>query len=119
MCTILPNILIIDDEPQILKLLSKVFSRRSFKIDTAKSGEEGIEKIESNDYSLILTDIKMPGISGEQVCNYLRNTKQKQTPIIGMSGTPWLLDHNIFNVVIEKPCSTSDLWEAVDKCLIN
>jgi CheY-like chemotaxis protein len=111
------HILIIDDEPQILKLLSRVLSKVSKNIDTANNGREGIEKIDSYDYNLILTDIKMPDISGEEVCHYLKVTNKKQTPIIGMSGTPWLLDHTIFNAVLEKPCSKDELLETVDKLL--
>ena len=111
------HILIIDDEPQILKLLSRVFSRYDFKIDTASNGREGIAKIDSYDYNLIITDIKMPDVSGEQVCNHLKDVKKKETPIIGMSGTPWSLDHTIFNAVLEKPCSKNELCKTVEKCL--
>lgn len=114
-----PHILIIDDEPQILKLLSRILSKIDLKIDTANGGREGIEKIELYDYSLILTDIKMPDISGEQICHHLKCTLKKQTPIIGMSGTPWLLDHTIFNAVLEKPCSNDDLLKTVDSFLSN
>lgn len=113
------KVLVIDDEPQILKLLSRILSKNDLKIDTASDGREGIEKIDSYDYGLIITDIKMPDISGEQVCHHLKNTTKKQTPIIGMSGTPWLLDHNLFDAVLAKPCLTDELLEVIDKFLIS
>jgi len=108
-----PHILIIDDEAPILKLLSKVLSREGYRIDTAENGEEGIKKIESNDYNLILTDIKMPGISGEQVAILLKDIKEKRTPIVGMSGTPWLLNEDMFDAVLAKPCSKENLFNVV------
>ncbi len=73
-------------------------------VDTAGNEEEGIKKIESKNYALILTDIKMPGISGDQVLDYLRNKIKRLTPVIGMSGTPWLLDQSDYDAVLPKPC---------------
>ncbi len=111
------KILIIDDDAAVLKMLSKVLSKKGYLIDTADNGEEGIKKIESNDYGLILTDIIMPGISGKQVAYLLKDIKEKQTPIVGMSGMPWLLDEDIFDAVLTKPCTNNDLWETVEMCL--
>jgi DNA-binding response OmpR family regulator len=67
------NILIIDDEPQIIKLLLRLLSKDNIHIDTAINGKEGIQKIDLYDYNLIITDIKMHGISGEQVCHHLKD----------------------------------------------
>ncbi len=69
------KVLIIDDETAILKMISKVLSRKGYCVEIAENGEEGIKKIESNDYNLILTDIKMPGISGKQVAYSLKDIK--------------------------------------------
>jgi len=51
---------------------------------------------------VILTDIKMPGIFGDQILDYLRNKIKKSTPNIGMSGTPWLLAESQFDAVLSK-----------------
>ncbi len=107
------HILIIDDEPMILKLLSKILNFSNFKVDTATSGEAGIKKIELNGYDLILTDIKMPGISGQGVLEYSRNSKKSSTPIIGMSGTPWLVKSNLFNGVLAKPFTKEELFSSI------
>ena len=102
-------ILIIDDELPILNLLSKCLTRNGYTVDAVESGEKGIKKIESNNYSLILTDMKMPGLSGEQVLQYLRYMKNNLTPVVGMSGTPWLLEQSSFNAVLAKPFSMKEL----------
>lgn len=106
-------ILVIDDETSILKIVERALSRNGYDTDTAASGEEGIRKIEANDYSLILTDIKMSGISGDQVLDYLRNTIKKSTPVVGMSGTPWLLEDKGFDAVLSKPYQIKELMDLI------
>lgn len=109
------KILIIDDEKAILKMLNQILSRMGFLVNTAESAEEGINKINSNPYDLILTDIKMPGMSGDDVFKYVRNHLNKSIPIIAMSGTPWLLGNSSFDAVIAKPCYKKDLVEVVSQ----
>ena len=108
-------ILIIDDELPILNLLSKCLTRNGYTVDAVESGEKGIKKIISNNYSLILTDMKMPGISGEQVLQYSKKIRKNLTPVVGMSGTPWLLDKIDFDYVLAKPFSIKDLLKVTRK----
>jgi len=108
-------ILVIDDELAILTMLESILSRKGYAVNTAVSGEEGIRKIENNEYSLILTDIKMSGISGYQVFDYLRNKIKKSTPVVGMSGTPWLLDQSNFDAVLPKPYHMKELLDLIHK----
>ncbi len=105
------KILLIDDEPAILKLLCRIFSE--YQVETADTGEIALNKIEATHFNLILTDIKMPGISGDEVRDYARDILLIQTPIIGMSGTPWLLDETKFDAILEKPISRDDLIRTV------
>jgi len=107
------TILVIDDETTILKMLKLKLTRLGFLVDTAGSGEEALMKIDSNRYSLILTDIRMPGISGDQILHYLKNEKKSAIPVVGMSGTPWLLERNDFDAVLSKPCSLRETEEVI------
>jgi CheY-like chemotaxis protein len=86
------RILIVDDSPLVLAQLSDDFAGE-FDIVTAESGEEAIEILEdpmrddicfSNIFDLIITDLKMPGISGFEVAKYVkgRNRVNKYTPVI-------------------------------------
>ncbi len=109
--TNMKKILLIDDEPAILKLLCRILSE--YQIEIAIAGEIALNKIESTHFNLILTDIKMPGISGNEVRDYARDILSIQTPIIGMSGTPWLLDETKFDAVLEKPILRDDLIRTV------
>ncbi|MBU1696227.1 MAG: response regulator [Proteobacteria bacterium] len=108
-------ILIIDDEISILKVSERILSRNGYGVDMAANGEEGIRKIENNEYSLILTDIEMSGISGDQVLDYLRNKIKKSTPVVGMSGTPWFLDQSNFDAVLPKPYSMKELLDCISQ----
>jgi CheY-like chemotaxis protein len=102
------KILIIDDELAILRMLKLKLTQLGFLVDTAGNGEEGLEKIDSNKYSLILTDIKMPVISGDQILRYVKDEKKSLTPVVGMSGTPWLLNQNDFDAILSKPFSLKE-----------
>ena len=58
------KILVVDDEPTILQFLSDVLTDKGHEVVTINSASDALEKVRSERYSLILLDIKMPGISG-------------------------------------------------------
>jgi len=107
------KILIIDDESGILNMLETKLTRTGFLVDTAKSGEEGLAKIKLNNYSLILTDLQMPDISGDKILYFIRNKKMSSIPVVGMSGTPWLLSQNDFDATLQKPFSLKELEDTL------
>lgn len=77
------SILVIDDEKDLLDLISYNLKREGFKVFTSDNGEEGIQLAETNTPDLILLDIMMPGMDGHAVCRNLRNNKAlAQTPIV-------------------------------------
>ena len=116
----MPNlILVIDDEIPVLKMLKIILTRNGFVVDTAESGEEGLKKIDLKNYSLILTDIKMPGISGNHVLEYVKSEKKNSTPIIGMSGTPWLFEQSNFDAVLAKPCTMKETMAVINQLIDN
>jgi len=66
------KILIVDDEPFILKSLSFVLTKEGFQIDTATNGLEAIEKIQEDKPDLVFLDIMMPKKNGMEVCQWIR-----------------------------------------------
>lgn len=79
-------ILIIQDSPSINAMLKFRLESGGFFVDTAETGEEGIEKIKKSQYQLILLDYNLPGMNGSQVCKILKGgEKSKDIPIIFMS----------------------------------
>lgn len=53
-----------DDDPLVLKTLSRFLTSRNFRIEAVRSGEEALEKAEKLNFDLLITDMKMPGIDG-------------------------------------------------------
>lgn len=77
-----PKILFIDDEEIVLRSCRRIFASSGYEIDTALSGEEGLNKALSQDYDIVVTDLKMPGIGGMEVLSRLRKEKPETTVII-------------------------------------
>jgi DNA-binding NtrC family response regulator len=70
----LGNILIVDDEQNIRRLIRNEFSNEGYEVTTARNGEEGLVLIQQKDFDVILLDIKLPKLSGLEV---LKKIKEK------------------------------------------
>lgn len=66
--------LIVDDNSTNRMLAKAMLSRLGWQIDEAESGEQALVKLATQDYPLILLDISMPGLSGEETCKQMRLT---------------------------------------------
>ena len=78
------TILIVDDEEIIREFLFEVLNE-SYQISVASDGDEAIEKIQKQEYDLIITDLKMPKVSGEEVVRFARDA-DPQSKVIIISG---------------------------------
>ncbi len=76
-------LLAVDDERDIVELISRFAEHEGHTIDTAASGKEAVRLCSENDYDLIILDIMMPEMDGFTACKEIR--KQKQTPVIMLS----------------------------------
>ena len=74
------KILIVDDEPLIVKGLKYSLEQDNYEIDSAADGEEAISKFFAGQYDLILLDVMLPKIEGMEVCQ--RNREHSNVPII-------------------------------------
>ena len=84
--TVSQNILIVDDNPNNLQVLSETLTRAGFQIAVAIDGESAIEQIHYHPPELILLDVMMSGIDGYQTCHRLKaNPKTRDIPIIFMT----------------------------------
>jgi DNA-binding NtrC family response regulator len=68
----IPNILIIDDEPSLLESLSILLARRGYRVETAQSGRAGIRQLRKEKPDVIISDIKMPEVTGIDVLKAAR-----------------------------------------------
>jgi len=113
------NILIVDDEEVMRDFLEDVLE--SFDVELACDGEEAITKLESKEYGLIITDMKMPGKSGEDVVRFAKE-KYPDARIIIISGYSTL--YSVSNALkcgvdafLAKPFTIKQIRTEVDKSL--
>ena len=58
------RILVVDDDPQIRRVMRVTLAAQSYEVDDARSGEEALEKLRQRQSDLVLLDMNMPGLSG-------------------------------------------------------
>ena len=115
MCTIL----VIDDEKGILRVIEEALTKFGHQVELAADGYEGIRKFDDGSYDIVITDLRMPGLDGKGVVRHIRSSHKNSIPIIGISGTPWLIQDSGFDVVLPKPFPLQDLVESVKKIATN
>jgi two-component system alkaline phosphatase synthesis response regulator PhoP len=76
------RILVADDEPDILEIISYNLSREGYEIYTAKNGQEAIDKAKATNPDLIILDVMMPKKTGMEACQALRALPQFQKTLI-------------------------------------
>ncbi|MEF9475610.1 MAG: response regulator, partial [Candidatus Mariimomonas ferrooxydans] len=81
------KILVVDDEPVVIKSAERVLKAEGYIIDSALSGKEAVAKMESNTYSLVLTDLKMPEMDGISLIRWIKQ-KKPDTGIVIITGYP-------------------------------
>lgn len=74
------SILVVDDEPKILEVISSFLANRGYRVFTAENGNKALELVAQENIALVVLDLMMPGISGEEVCQSMR--KNSRIPII-------------------------------------
>ena len=76
-------ILIVDDEPQDIKLLASLLTEKGYQVRAARKTEQAVKSLEDEQVDLILLDVRMPGMSGFEMYETLkRNNLAHQTPVI-------------------------------------
>ncbi|MBN1586264.1 MAG: response regulator [Candidatus Omnitrophica bacterium] len=81
------KLLVVDDEKEVTATLSEFFLDQGFMVEQAASGNEAIEKLGANEFELVLLDLHMPGIPGEEVLRHIKSTAP-QTKVVVVTGYP-------------------------------
>ena len=74
------RILIVEDEPRLLRSLAKALREEGYAVDTAEDGDDGLFKAQSCDYDALVLDVMLPKLDGWQLLERLR--KARQTPVL-------------------------------------
>ena len=95
------SMLVVDDEPVIVSMLHEVF-RPAYKVMSAASGEEALELLGSHHVDVIITDQRMPGMSGTQLLERSLEINPK-----------------IVKIILSAYTDTTDILKAINVCRIN
>lgn len=114
------TILIVDDEEIIREFLNEVL-RDDYDISMACDGDEAIEKLKKQRYDLVITDLKMPRVSGEEVVKYANDTyPDAKVVIISGYSSLFTVSQSVNNgacAFLSKPFSIKELVQTVDSCI--
>jgi len=115
------KILMVDDEKLHLQSLSSLLGQHKYNMETASSGAEAIEKLKTNKFGLLLLDLKMDGISGHDVMDFI-SANHINTTVIVVSGESSFeaaenaLKHGAYDF-IRKPYAIENLLNSVNNAL--
>lgn len=110
-------LLLVDDEAALLELLTKYLERLGYKAEACFSAEEAITQFEADPdrYALVLTDLTLPGMSGEQMLEKM-HARRPALPAIISSGYPYVPRSKKI-VFLQKPYVPKMLAELIAKMI--
>ena len=120
------KILVVDDEPHILKLIKSRLVANKYEVVTASDGEECLSKIMSENPDLVILDMMMPKMDGYDVLVALKESwvmsgrVTKIPPVIVLTGSvdpkiQELLERDLVKAFMIKPFKSQDLLEAIQR----
>ena len=118
----IPKILVVDDDPGNLRIVSAIVKFKGYEVLTAQDGLEALAKIKKEKPHLVVLDVMMPEINGYDVCYHLRFNKDfEKIPIILVTVRERELDESIGKRVnidyIHKPVDSKVLIAKMDALL--
>ncbi|MBF0252960.1 MAG: response regulator [Candidatus Omnitrophica bacterium] len=117
------KILITDDSPTVLAIISRSLQKEGYDVVTASSGEEAFEKTISEQPDLILMDVTLPMQSGYEVCRKIKDDyRLKKIPVIFLTGKNPEEEKRQFeeskgNAFLAKPVDMEKLFETIETFL--
>ncbi|MFO0555807.1 MAG: EAL domain-containing protein [Polyangiaceae bacterium] len=115
------TVLLVEDDPLVLRALTRLIQRLGYEVDTAPHGLAALEKIALHRYDVILSDISMPGMDGIQLLRKLRD-RDTLVPFVVLTGEPAVataaqaLEYGAFRY-LTKPVSLRELEETLHKAV--
>ncbi len=116
------HILVVDDDPEIVKSISVTLTDQGFKVSSANDGNQGVAYAEAKTPDLVILDLMMPRRSGFLVLERLRQNSATQMPIIMITGNEGMRHKKYaellgVNDYIQKPFTMDRLLQSISKIL--
>ena|SRR5687767_6629700 len=111
------RVLVVDDEPAIRALVTKIVERAGHPVDSARDGAEAIEKLEQSQYAVAVLDLMMPNVDGYALIEYMKARGGVRPAIIVISAgdTAALrrLDGSVVHSILRKPFDIDVLGDLI------
>ena len=117
------RILVVDDDTIVQEFLTEILREEGHEVEIIDNGNDALEKFESEDYDLILLDIKLPGMSGIELYEHLQKKAKSLTrKVIFITGDTMSTDTMVFikssqTPYITKPFNVEELMKSIDRVL--
>ena len=114
-----PRILLVDDEPSIVKMVGKRLEVEGFDVLVAMDGQEGLTKAQSEHPDLMILDLMLPKLNGYEVCTMLKqDTRYQKIPIVLFTAKAQDKDEKLgmecgANAYVKKPFRAQELLEKI------
>lgn len=115
------SILIVDDDPSIRKVLAAILEEKGYKIDTAETGKQAIQKSKTKFFNLTLLDVRLPDMEGTELLTQMKQTTPQMIRIM-VTGYPSLQNavealNKGANAFIIKPLNIDQALMIIEKLL--
>ena len=78
----IPKLVAIDDEVEFIKTIDQFFGARGYEVHVALTGTSGIEAVDYHNPDVVLVDLKLPGMDGDEILKYVRRTHPNTKVIV-------------------------------------
>lgn len=117
------QILLVDDEPSIVRVVGKRLEVEGFSVRVAMDGQEALREVRSEPPDLILLDLMLPKLNGYEVCTMLKqDARYQKIPVVMFTAKSRMKDEQLgmecgADAYVRKPFKTQVLLEAIRKWL--
>ena len=114
------RVLVVDDDPEIRRILVTALRMKDLEIDEAVDGQAAIDKLRDHRYSVVLLDLMMPGVDGFAVLDAIEQEVNRPVVlVVSGSGRQTLdrLDTSKIHGVVKKPFDPIELADVVASCV--
>ena len=114
------KILIVDDEPHVLRVLKMSLEKEDYAVDVCANGKEAIARLKQEQPDILITDIQMPQMTGEELCRYIQQRMPDRKFLIFVLTSRTEIEHREWSreinnlLFLEKPVSIRNLVEKLD-----
>ena len=113
------SVLLVDDDKDMLQMLSKVLTRKGYTTDTAESGSKALTKLKKDSSDIVISDVKMPRMDGHEVLQRMRaNESTRALPVVILTSSDMEKDINTSydlgaSSFVSKPVKIDDFKRAI------